>query len=134
MKINPYITYKDNCREAFEFYAEVLGGEVEFVQTFGEAPGGDGTPVHLADKVMHARVKIGESYLLGSDSFSPEGYAPPSGITIQSGGDDFDTTKAQFTALAEGGQVTMPFESTFWAAGFGMLVDKFGVPWMMNVD
>ncbi|MDG1430684.1 MAG: VOC family protein [Paracoccaceae bacterium] len=134
MKINPYITYKDNCREAFEFYANALGGEVEFVQTFGDAPGADTSPTAIADKVMHARVRIGESFLLGSDSFAPDAYAPPSGITIQTGGEDFDEVKAKFEALAEGGEITMPFEATFWARGFGMLTDKFGVPWMMNVE
>lgn len=133
MNLNPYISYKDNCLEAFETYAKIFGGEVVFVQKFGDAPGSS-APEHVADKVMHARVNLGGNILMGSDSFDPDEYSAPKGITIQSGWDDFEAAKGAFDALAEGGEITMPFEATFWAKGFGMVTDRFGVPWMLNVD
>ena len=83
---------------------------------------------------MHARVDLGGNVLMGSDSFDLDEYSAPKGITIQSGWDDFEAAKVAFEALAEGGEITMPFEATFWAKGFGMVTDRFGVPWMLNVD
>ena len=134
MNIHPYITYKDDCAEAFQTYARIFGGEVVFVQKFSDAPGSGETPPHLADKVMHARVQLGGNILMGSDSFDPDTYASPIGVSVQCGFDDFDKAKAVFDALSEGGEVSMPFAATFWAKGFGMLTDRFGVPWMLNVD
>jgi PhnB protein len=129
-RLNPYISFRDDARQAFEFYQSVLGGELH-VNTFGEygqadAPG--------ADKIMHAMLETPSGFtLMGADT--PEGmeYAGGAAISISLSGDDADDLRRWFAELSEGGSVRMPLEKQMWGDEFGMFVDRFGISWMVNV-
>lgn len=130
----PYLTFDGTTRQAFAFYAEVLGGKIEFMQTFGETPASNDVPAEFRDRVMHATLSLPDGKLMASDAgpWAPlEGPMRACALSLQ-----YPTAaegKRAFDALAVGGKVTMPFDKTFWAEGFGMLTDKFGVAWMVNV-
>lgn len=132
MTVSTYLTFDGNCREAFEFYREVFGGEFEMLSTFGESPDEVGVPEELKDAVMHVSLPIGKSVLMGSDN-APEG--PPLAV-----GNNFSlSVDAESRAhadqllarLSAGGTVTMPMNETFWGAYFGMCSDRFGINWMV---
>ncbi len=132
MQMNPYLTFSGNCRAALQTYAELFGGDIIAMQTFGASPMGAEMPDAAKDMVMHAQLKIGDRLIMASDD--PKGGTEIRGFQMQTGFDTLAEARRVFDALAEGGVVTMPFDKTFWAAGFGMLRDRFGVPWMMNCD
>lgn len=134
MDFNPYLTFDGNCREAFEFYARTLGGEVAMMQRFADMPGTPMVDEAYRDHVMHARLRLGERVLMGSDHGGMGHGAEMQGFSLQIGFDNLGDARAAFDALAVDGAVVMPFAPTFWAAGFGMLRDRFGVPWMVNCD
>ena len=131
MQLNPYISFNGNCEQAFRFYHKVLGGEI--VAMFPHA----GTPAesHVApewrDKIMHAALRIGDQWLMGGDP-PPGNYHKPQGFCVSVHVQDPAEADRVFQALSEGGRVTMPIQETFWALRFGMLIDKFDVPWMVN--
>ena len=129
--VTPYITYKGVCREAIEFYKDALGAELVFSQTFGESPMADMGP---ADGIMHATIKVEDSTIMMSDDPNPEAEAAGGNISLAIGLNDTDRAKELFDNLAEGGMVIMPLDKTFWAEAFGMVADKFGVKWMIDVD
>src|SRR5262245_39024029 len=125
MKLNPYLNFDGRCREAFTFYEKALGGKVTFIQTIGESPMAAHTPPESHGRVMHVTLQIGDQVLQGADA--PQGMSsPPSGFSVAVHFDDAAEGERAFTALAEGGMVQMPYQPTFWAKGFGMLVDRFG--------
>lgn len=137
MQINPYLNFNGQCAEAFKVYEQVLGGKIESVMTFGEMPGtgdvpGD-WPANWRDWVLHARLVVGDQVLMGSDG-PPGQYEKPQGTYVSLQVDSPADAERIFQALAENGTVTMPLEETFWAARFGMLVDRFGTPWMINCE
>ncbi len=130
-RLNPYISFSDNARQAMEFYRGVFGGELT-VSTFGEAGAADGPD---ADKVMHAQLETPAGYtLMASDA--PEGMPHSSGsqISVSLSGDDGDALRGYFTGLAEGGSITMPLEKQMWGDEFGMCTDPFGIAWMVNIS
>jgi PhnB protein len=132
MQINPYIFFDGDCRQAFEFYAKVLGGRIEAMLTHEETPAGSNVGADWQDKIIHARLAIGDWFIMASDSPPDLGPVKPSGFYVQL---DFPTPEEAervFNAFAEGGEVRMPFGPTFWARRFGMLVDRFQIPWMVN--
>lgn len=137
--LTPYLEFNGDCAAAFAYYAKVLDGEIEMMMRFGDMPesGGD-EPVAEADKhkIMHASLKVGEQRLMGSDhcSVSPAPFAPAQGFSVSVHIADLAKARQTFMGLAEGGQVRMPFAQTFWAQGFGMCVDRFGIPWMVNCE
>jgi PhnB protein len=133
MQINPYLNFDGTCAEAFRFYERVLGGRLEGIQTHGESPMAGQVPPEWNDRVIHARLVVDGQVLMGSDS-PPGQHQKPQGLWISLNVARPDDAARIFHALAEGGTVTMPFEKTFWAAGFGMLVDRFGTPWMVNCE
>jgi len=133
MYVNPYVNFNGDCATAFRFYEECLGGTVEAMITFGETEGGDQMPPDMKDLVMHARMKVGDSVLMGSDAPQPR-YTKPQGAYISLQVDDPAEAERIFHALEEGGTVEMPIQQTFWAERFGMLVDRFGIPWMINCE
>ena len=133
MQINPYLAFNGDCAEAMEFYKNLFGGEIIALQKYGDAPGTEEIPGKNDDHIMHMQLKIGDRVIMASDAPS-ELYEKPSGIKIQTSFDSLAEAERVFNALAEDGTVLMKFEPTFWAAGFGMLVDKWGTPWMMNCD
>ncbi|MEJ8826435.1 VOC family protein [Variovorax humicola] len=129
-----YLSFNGNCAEAFDFYGKCLDGKTLFSMTFGDSPMGAQTPADYKSKIMHATFEARGQKIMGSDmppGMPFEGYK---GFSLSVQSNDVEAGRKMFNALAEGGKVTMPYEPTFWAAGFGMLVDKFGVPWMVNVE
>ena len=134
MQVNPYLNFDGQCAEAFRFYERVLGGKIEAMMTHGEAPIAGEVPPGWHDRIMHARLVVGDQVLMASDS-PPEYYQKPQGLYVSLHIEKSADARRIFDALADNGAVTMPFEKTFWAAGgFGMLVDRFGTPWMINCE
>jgi PhnB protein len=133
MKLSPYLSFNGQCAEAFTFYAKCLGGKIVFMQTHGDSPMKDQVSADWQDKIMHATLAVGDTVLMGAD-MPPGQYAMPQGITISISVASPTDGERIFNALAENGQVNMPFQKTFWAAGFGMAVDRYGVPWMVNCE
>jgi len=135
MQIQSYLSFNGNCGDAIAFYREALGAEQVFRLRFDEAPSDARPPAppELADKVMHAALRIGESMLLMSDggcvTKKNETFA---GMSLFLGCEDASTAERHFNALAQSGEVKMPFQETFWSPGFGMVTDRFGVPWMVS--
>ncbi len=131
MQLVPYLNFNGNCAEAFRFYERVLGGKIEVLLTHADSPAAAQVPPEWKDRVLHARLVVGDQVLLASDA-PPEKYAPPRGIYAFAGVDTPEEAERIFAALSTGGTVTMPFGPTFWASAFGMCVDRFGIGWMVN--
>jgi len=134
MPIQAYVNYNGRCDEAIAFYKQALGAEVEMVMRFRESPDPcpEGMlPADWNDKVMHSSMRIGDSVLMASDGMSS---TPPKydGITLSLQAKTTDEADRLFNALAQGGEVVMPIGPTFWSPKFGMVKDRFGVPWMIN--
>jgi len=133
MQLNAYLTFNGNCAAALKFYEQHLGANIEMKMTFGESPAAEQAPAGWRDKVMHARLAIGESILMASDA-PPDRYNEPKGFSVSLSVKSPAEAERIFAGLAEGGTVQMPLQQTFWAARFGTLVDKFGIPWMVNCE
>jgi PhnB protein len=130
MTLNFHLNFDGICKQAFEFYEQCLGQKITFMQTYGDSPGGDQMPPEMRSKVMHTSIMVGNVMLMGADSPSEEG--KPQGFAVTVATADPAEAERVFAALADGGDVRMPLGETFWAQRFGMLTDKFGVPWMIN--
>lgn len=128
MQINTYLHYNGNCAEAFQFYEKVVDGRIVMSQTYGDSPAGDHGG--MKDKIIHARIEIGGTIVMGSDA-PPDRFSAPAGFSMTLGVPSIEEAERRFAALSEGGQVHMPLMESFFAHRFGMLVDKFGVPWMV---
>src|SRR5262249_24046154 len=122
LKVNPYLNFNGNCRIAFEFYHKVLGGKLD-MQTFGDSPMADQADPDWKDKIVHARLTIGDAVLMASDA-PDDRYQRPQGMQISLQVDTAAEADRIFNALAEGGEVSMPIQETFWAERFGMCVDR----------
>jgi PhnB protein len=133
MKLITYLSFKGNCEEAFRFYEKALDGKIVALMRYSEAPPEMPTTPDMKDKVMHARLDVGDQTIMGGDS--PPGMGQtPQGFHASIHLGDVKRAERIFKTLCEGGQVTMSWEETFWAKGFGMLVDRFGTPWLVNCD
>lgn len=129
-----YLQFDGNCGEALAFYAETLGGRVVMLSKYSDAPADTSMPPVPEHWIMHGRVEWpGGGLLMGSDG-GMEPFAGIKGCSLSISCDDVAAGEKIFAALATGGTVKMPFASMFWSPGFGMLTDKFGVPWMVNVE
>ena len=133
MQISPYLNFNGDCEVAFKFYAQCLGGKIAAMMTHKGTPMEAHTPPEWHAKILHARLDIGDAVLMGSDA-PPGRYERPKGLTVSLVLDDVVEADRIFAALAEGGSVQMAIQETFWAARFGMLVDKFAIPWMINCN
>jgi len=133
MQLNPYLAFNGQCEAAFKFYERCLGGKIEMLMTHGESPMVDQVPPEWRGKVMHARLTVGDKVLMGSDA-PPERYEGTKGFCVSIGIDTPADAERIFRELSEGGAVQMPLQETFWALRFGMLVDRFGIPWMVNCE
>jgi PhnB protein len=131
MQLNSYLTFNGQGEAAFKFYEQCLGGKIEAMFTHAGTPAETQAPPGWRDKIMHARLNVGGSVLMGSDA-PPGRYETPKGFSVQIGTTDPLEAERMFQALADGGTVQMPIQQTFWATRFGMLVDRFGTPWMVN--
>ena len=133
MKVQAYITFGGRCEEALEFYTKSIGAEVTGLMRWKESPEADMKgPPGWEEKVMNASFRIGESQLMADDGMGDK-TAEFKGMTLAIEVADDAEARRVFTALGEAGNVTMPLMKTFWTSSFGMLTDKFGVPWMVNV-
>ena len=130
-QVNPYLLFGGACREAFEFYAQCLGGDIEDMIPHRGTPAAEFVPPDWLDKIMHASMKLNGGRLMGSDA-PPDRFEKPRGFSVQLSISTVDEAERIFDELGRGGEVTMPLEKTFWASRFGMLVDRFGIPWMIN--
>lgn len=136
MKIVTSLSFAGNCREAFEFYAEVLKGKITAAMHYGDAPPVIGMPAEMKDWLMHCWLEVGDQSLMGSDMHSDWAThinEPKNGFDVTVHYDELAEGRRVFEALAEGGKVGMAFGETFWSPGFGSLTDRFGIPWMVNV-
>ena len=135
MTLQPYLAFEGECANALNFYKSCLGGEIVFTMTFGESPMAGETPKDWHSKIMHATYSVDGQSIMASDRPpnmpGPSGFA---GFSLSVAYNDVAKGEKTMKALAEGGQITMPFAPTFWAKGFGMCVDKFGVSWMVNCE
>lgn len=133
MHVSPYLMFNGNCAEALKYYEQAIGATILFSQTFKDSPACDSVPGEWSDKIMHASLKAGDTVIMASDA-PPGSYQQPQGISVALGVNDSAKGEQIFNALSDGGQVQMPYQATFWSAGFGMCVDQFGIPWMVNVE
>lgn len=133
MELTPYLVFNGDCATAFKFYEKALGGKIIMMQTHGESPMKDQTPADWQNRILHARLTVGDQVLMGSDS-PPQDYHKPEGFSVSLSVKKAEEAERVFKALSESGSVQMPLEKTFWAERFGMLTDRFGVPWMVNCD
>ena len=133
MQLNPYLMFDGRCEAAFKFYERVLGGKIEGIMTYGSSPIAEQTPPEWRNKIMHARLSVGDKILMASDA-PPDRHEAMKGFSVTISVDDPGEAERIFHALSEAGTVQMPIQKTFWAARFGMLVDQFGTPWMINCE
>jgi PhnB protein len=133
MQLNPYLTFDGQCEAAFKFYEKVLGGKIEAMMPHEGSPMAENVPTEWRSKIMHARLSVGDNILMGSDT-PPDHHEQMKGFSVTLGIDDPHIAERVFHALSENGTVQMPIQKTFWAARFGMLVDQFGTPWMINCE
>jgi PhnB protein len=131
MLLAPYLAFNGKCKAAFEFYAKALGGQIVMIMTKGESPMAGQTPPDQKGHIMHAAMKVGDYMLEGSDA-PPEHYRKPQGFSVALDIKEPAEAERVFKALTENGTVQMPMQETFWAQRFGMLIDQFDIPWMVN--
>ncbi|MFI5093961.1 MAG: VOC family protein [Candidatus Acidiferrales bacterium] len=134
MQLNPYLLFNGQCEEAFKFYEKCLGGKIEMLSTFGDSPMAKQVPPEWYGKVMHASLKLGDGMILMGSDPPPDNYQVPQGFSVSLSVKDPAETERIFNELAQDGKVTMPIQKTFWSPRFGMLVDRFGIPWILNCE
>jgi PhnB protein len=136
MQVQPYLFFEGRCEEALEFYRQALDAQVDMLMRFKESPEAP-PPGAVApgseDKVMHASFRVGDTTLMASDGCC-SGHSGFQGVTLSLNVGEVAEAERRFAALAAGGEVQMPLGATFWSPAFGMVVDRFGVSWMVNVS
>jgi PhnB protein len=133
MQVNPYLLFRGQCEAAFKFYADCLGAKIEAMMTHEGTPAAEQVPPEWRKKILHACLRLGDTLLMASDC-PPDRYEKPQGFSVTLQIKQPAEAERVFHALAEKGSVQMPIQETFWAARFGMLVDQFGIPWMINCE
>jgi PhnB protein len=129
--LNPYLLFDGRCEEAFRFYEQCLGAKIVAMITHSGTPAEQHVAPEWRDKIMHARLQLGNHTLMASDA-PPDRYEAPKGFYVNLGIRETQDAERIFQALSENGAVRMPLQKTFWAERFAMLVDRFGIPWMIN--
>ena len=133
MQLNPYLFFNGNCADAFKFYEKCLGGKIVTMMTHEGTPAAEQVPANWREKIIHARMTVGDQVLMGSDA-PPDRYAPMKGFGVSFAVDSPADAERIFKALSEKGAVGMPMQQTFFAVRFGMVVDQFGTPWMVTCE
>lgn len=133
MELHPYLNFNGDCREAFTFYHQVLGGTIEAMLTHEGTPAAEHTAPEWLDKIMHARLVVDGAVLMASD-VPPEYQTETKGFAVSLHVKETAEAERIFAALSEGGKVTLPIQATFWAERFAMFTDRFGIPWMINCE
>lgn len=131
MQVNTYVNFNGNCEAAFKFYAESLGGRIEAMVRHEGTPAGAQVSAEWSKKILHATMNVGGTVLMGSDA-PVDRYQKPQGFSVSLQTTTPEEAERAFKALSKGGSVRMPIQETFFARRFGMLVDQFGIPWMIN--
>jgi PhnB protein len=131
MKIISHLNFDGQCEEAFKFYAQVLGGQIIAMMAFDGMPGCDEMSEADKSKIMHARLVVGDQQLMGADAMSMFPYEGVKGTAVTLAVDTAEEADRLYNGLSEGGTVGMPIQETFFANRFGMLTDRYGVPWMV---
>lgn len=136
MRLNPYFVMKGNAREAIAFYEKALGATVVRVETFGDMPADPHHPLPdgLKNQIMHAQLKVGQAELMFSDTIPGTPHQIGNNVNIAIATSDADDSSRVFTALADGGRITMPLQATFWSPAYGQVTDKFGVAWQITTE
>lgn len=132
--LDAYLFFDGTCAEAMRFYARIFDGKLEMLQTYAESPASSDVAPDRAQRIMHARLVIDGRALLASDAISEDPFEGIRGFSLSMNYDSVDEAQRVFTELSDGGTVQMPLQQTFWAQAFGMLVDRYGTPWMVNVN
>ncbi len=133
MKLSPHLTFNGECEAAFQFYERCLCGKILVMLTYGSSPMANQAPPEWSGKILHASLTVGDNTLVGADLL-PGQYERPKGFYVLLGIDDPADAERIYHALAENGTVLMPIQETFWARRFGVLVDRFGIPWEINCE
>ena len=133
MAFHPYLFFGGNCREAFDRYKEIFGGEL-FIMTMNDMPPEERMPTEQEDVVMHAALMLGDQLLMGSDDPTTDSFGPVQGMQVNYSVAEVAEAQRAFAALADGGKVTMPIAETSWSPAFGMCIDRFGTPWMVSAE
>jgi len=130
MRLNAHLSFNGNCEAAFRFYEQCLSGKIAFMLTYAESPMAE-VSEDWRNKVLHVHLDVGNDVITGADAW-PVDTCPPKGFTMALHFNDTAETVRVFNALSEAGTITMPLQKTFWTPHFGMLTDRFGIPWMIN--
>src|SRR5262245_14432513 len=133
MQMNPYLSFKGDCEEAFRCYERAFGGELGTIFRYAGSPMAGDVPPDWQDKVMHTTLTIGQQVLNGGD-VAPDRYEAPRGFSLSLNMTSETEAERIFHALADGGRVIMALQKTFWAARFAHVVDRFGIPWLINCE
>jgi PhnB protein len=133
MDLNTYLMFDGTCETAFKFYEKVLGGKIVAMMTYAEMPGATEMSKDSKNRIMHARLQVGDKLLMASDS-PPGRFEAAKGFNINISVKTAAEADRLFDALSVKGTINMPIQETFWAKRFGMLVDQFGTPWMINCE
>ncbi len=131
MQLSTHLGFNGNCAEAFKTYEQCFGGKIQMIMSYKDSPMANEVPADFHDKVLHASLLIDGQVLMGADAPPGRGKTPQ-GFAVSVSLSDADRAERIFNTLAQGGNVQMPLQQTFWAKKFGMLVDRFGTPWMIN--
>jgi PhnB protein len=133
MQMTTYVSFNGQCEAAFKCYEQCLGARLGAIFHFAGTPMADQVPADWQDKVMHGNLTIGDQVLMGGD-VSPDRYEEPKGFSLSLQMKDVTEAERVFHELSKDGKVVLPLEKTFWAARFGMVVDRFGIPWLINCE
>ena len=133
VEISAYVSFKGNCEAAFRFYEEALGAKTGLLFRYADSPMADVVPDGWDSKIMHGSVRIGQHTLEGAD-VPPDRYEEPKGFSLSLNVWSPDDAERLFEQLADGGRVVYPIAKTFWSERFGMVIDRYGIPWMINCE
>jgi PhnB protein len=133
MQVSTYLSFNGQCEAAFKFYEQCLGGRIGQIFHYAGSPMANTVPADWSEKVMHSSVTVGGQVLMGGD-VAPDRYEQPKGFSLSIQITSPSEAERIFRELAEDGKVVVPLEKTFWAERFGMIVDRFGIPWLVNCE
>jgi len=133
MEMTPYLTFKGDCEAAFGFYQQCLGGPLGGILRYAGTPYADQVPPDWQDKVMHGSLTVGHQVLMGAD-VAPERYEAPKGFSLSLQLSSAADAERIYGQLSAGGTIKTPLEKTFWAERFGVVMDRFGITWLINCD
>jgi PhnB protein len=134
MKVSTVLSFKGDCEAAFKFYEQHLGGQPGPIFRYAGSPMADSVPPEWRDKIMHGSIVVGDHLLMGGDVADEGQYDAPKGFSLSLQISDTAEAERIYNALVPNGTVLMPLEKTFWAALFGSVVDRFGIPWLINCE